>query len=151
MRTTRAVWCVALACACSQSADVDAGAAGTPAGAPVGELASTLAVQVAADSVRFVLHVTNAEARPATLEFPTSQRFDFVVYTEEGAEVWRWSSDRAFAQVLGREVLPAGETLRYEAAWTPGARRGRLVAVGVIPASNRRIEQRAVFKLGIGD
>lgn len=113
-----------------------------------GELASSLSVQVAPDSVRLVLQVTNSGPAAVELEFGTAERYDFAVLAPDGAEVWRWSEGRAFAQVVGSERLAPGGTLRYEAWWAPAGRRGRFVAVGTIPAVNGRIEQRTEFEVG---
>jgi hypothetical protein len=65
-------------------------AAGT--GSPA-ELGSSLNVRVVADTVVLELHVTNVTARPLTLEFMTTQRYDFQVSTRTGESVWSWSAD----------------------------------------------------------
>jgi hypothetical protein len=51
----------------------------------------------------------NTHEKPVELSFRTSQRFDVLVRNERGAEVYRWSADKGFLQVLGVERL-TGET-----------------------------------------
>ena len=114
---------------------------------PVRELASSLEVKVGTDSVRFVLHVTNPGGAGVELEYATAQRFDFVVESGGGEEVWRWSAERRFEEVVGREVVGGGETVRYEAAWHAGVRAGEYVGVGLITARDAGVEQRLAFTL----
>jgi Intracellular proteinase inhibitor len=121
--------------------DVDGGT-GSPAG-----LGSTLTVRVAADTVRFVLHVTNVTDVPLTLEYATSQRQDFVVSRPDGRAVWQWSAARSFAQVLGAEVLLPGESRRYEAAWLAAGADGEYVATGWVTSRNYPVELRTVFEV----
>lgn len=112
-----------------------------------GPLVSSLQVETAADSVRFVLQVTNASEAPVRLEFPSGQSFDFVV-TRGGAELWRWSADYVFTQALRSETLGPGETRTYEASWRPPAgTRGELVARGFLTAGGTQAEQQARFRV----
>lgn len=112
-----------------------------------GELASTLEVQVERDAVRLELRVTNPTAAPVILEYPTSQRYDFAVLRPDGGEVWRWSAERMFAQVLGTETLGPGETVEYGAGWDAAGAVGRYVAVAELTASNVRVERRKEFEV----
>lgn len=85
------------------------------------ELVPTLRVRVAGDTVSFDLAVANAGDAPVTLSFATSQRYDFVVRDGSGAEVWRWSADRMFAQARSEESVAAGTVLEYAETWqAPG-------------------------------
>lgn len=118
--------------------------------APVGEgpasaLVTTLQVQVDGDTAHLVLHVTNPLDEGVGLSFPTAQRYDFHVLDEGGTEVWRWSADRSFAQVLGSDTIAPGGTVSYEADWPYGERRGRFEAVGRLATPDAAIEQRAAF------
>lgn len=125
-----------------------AAAAGTPrAGLGADPLVSSLQVAAFADSVRFALQVTNAGSAPVELEFASGQTHDFVV-SRAGAELWRWSADRAFTQALRGETLAPGETLAFEGTWrVPAGTRGELVARGFLTARGRRAEQQAGFRL----
>jgi len=77
----------------------------------------TLRVRVAGDTVSFDLTVANAGDTSVTLSFATSQRYDFVVLDASGAEAWRWSADRMFAQALSEEAVSAGGVLEYHETW----------------------------------
>jgi hypothetical protein len=114
------------------------------------ELVASLRVEVEPAVARLVLHVTNASAHPVTLHFPTAQVYDFEIRTPKGEMLWRWSAGRAFAQVETVRTLAPGETLTEAARWRPGGRRGELVGVGVVPAAERRIEQRTSFVIPAG-
>jgi hypothetical protein len=61
------------------------------------------------------LQVFNYSQIPVTFNFRTSQRYDFIIYNSKGAEVWRWSADKMFLQVLGELTLNPGETVTYTA------------------------------------
>jgi hypothetical protein len=123
-----------------QEYDVDAGTA--PA-----ELGSTLNVRVEGDSARLELHVTNVTTEPVTLEFATSQRYDFEVLTESGERLWRWSDEMMFAQVLGEEVLAVGETRSYSAPWPAVAAGGAYVARAQLTSLNYPVALQTVFRV----
>ena len=63
--------------------------------------------------IRMALRVFNHSYMPVTFDFTTSQRYDFAIYNSNGTEVWRWSDDKAFLQVLGQVTLEPGESVRY--------------------------------------
>jgi hypothetical protein len=140
----RSWWVVVLLVACTPQArnGVDLDGAGAPP-----ELGSTMTAMVAGDSVRFELHITNVTSEPVSLEFASSQRYDFEVADGEGVRVWRWSDDMMFAQALGTDVLAPGESRRYGAAWRPDAAGGVVVASGRLVALNYPIELRAMVEL----
>jgi len=118
--------------------------AGDGAADPAGEgaastgLASSLQADVAGDSVRFTLTVANAGSGPVVLEFATAQRYDFVV-RESGAEVWRWSGERMFAQVAGADTVRGGGTREYRETWLHGGRSGRYEAEGVVTSTSHSL------------
>jgi hypothetical protein len=131
--------------------------AGSPGGdeAAAGEaavttpaLSPTLAVRVAGDTVTFVLQVANGSPSPVELDFASGQRYDFIVRNTAGAEVWRWSADQGFVQMLGTETLAAGGVLEYEAQWLATGRQGEYEAVGVLASTNHAIELTTPFLLG---
>jgi len=64
--------------------------------------------------IRMVLKVFNYSLIPVTFDFTTSQRFDFAIYNRNGVEVWRWSADKGFWQVLGQVTLNPGESVSYK-------------------------------------
>lgn len=114
---------------------------------PPGSLVSSLNVETARDSVRFVYQVTNAAGAPVALTFPSGQSFDLVV-EGGGRELWLWSADRMFTQAVRTETLAPGETRTYTAAWSPPAGvSGELAARAFLTAREHRAEQPASFRL----
>jgi hypothetical protein len=74
-------------------------------------------------------------AQPITLTFPSGQTYDFVIRTEAGAVVYRWSDGRAFTQVFRTETFGPGEQTYTIATPLSGADRnplpqGKYVAEG---------------------
>lgn len=112
-----------------------------------GELASSLEVEVANGSVRFILHVTNTGSGPLEMVFPTAQRHDVVVRRESGEEVWRWSAGRGFAQAITRATLAPGDSWDLEASWAPGDLSGTYVATGLLMAREHEVRQQTTFEL----
>lgn len=129
--------------------------AGEPAGGDgdlvVDQLVPSLVVRVGGDTVRFTLEVRNAGPAAVRLGFATAQRYDFVVRSETGAELWRWSSDRSFAQQTGEEAVAAGASLVYEATWVaPAGARSRYEVEGRVVSDNSPVELTAPFEAGAG-
>ncbi|MCH8837736.1 MAG: hypothetical protein IIA60_08030 [Candidatus Marinimicrobia bacterium] len=58
----------------------------------------------------------------------------------EGQEVWRWSNERIFAQVLGQETLgPGREDMVYTEAYAGPLEPGGYKVTGILIASDRTI------------
>jgi hypothetical protein len=113
-----------------------------------GPLVSSLQVEPSADSVRFVLQVTNPTNGPVRIAFTSGLSHDFIV--RDGArEVWRWSAGRSFVQSMVSLSLPAGETRTYAEVWRPAAslRGRRLTATGRLTSSDHPIQQSTPFAL----
>ncbi|WP_408958987.1 BsuPI-related putative proteinase inhibitor [Natrinema sp. 74] len=70
----------------------------------------------ASDAVLFVFTVTNAGTEPIELRFSDACTADFGVIDGD-EEVWRFSDERLFAQVLESETLAPEESTSYEAEW----------------------------------
>lgn len=111
------------------------------------DLVSSMEVKVSPSSVRFILHVTNNGDEPLELTFTSSQRYDFIVESRAGEEVWRWSDDMAFLQALSQDTLPPGDSWDMDAVWDPGDRTGEYVATGVLTAREHEMRQSAAFRL----
>jgi len=56
------------------------------------------------------LKIFNYTEEDIVFYFNTSQRYDFIIEGEEGNEVWRWSKNRMFAMMLGKEILGSTNT-----------------------------------------
>ena len=151
MRSALAFAAMTLLAACTPpGASAPAPASGSDAGgAASGEpLVTTLSVEPAADSVRFLLQVTNATQGPLTLQFRSGQSFDFSV-SDGGRTLWTWSADMMFTQALRSETLAPGETRSFDASWRPPAElRGRtLTATGRLTSSSHPVERTQAFRL----
>lgn len=134
---------VAALAACAATATV----APSPAGGSAGPLVSSLQVQTYADSVRFVLQVTNASGAAIPVTFPTGQSAEFTV-SRDGRQLWRWSADRGFTQAVRQEIVAPGETRTFEATWNPPAgTTGQLVARAVLTSSDQQVEQASYFSV----
>ena len=117
------------------------GAAGQESGA---EHALNLSVQTdrpvyrVGESVQFTLTLSNSSARAATLHCKDAQRFDLTIVDRSGQQIWRWSEDQMFAQMLSEETIRPGKSRTYAAVFpgtpTPGEYRASGVVVCLEPA-----------------
>ena len=106
-------------------------------------LRATKGAYAQGEPLDLTLEVVNRSPRPITLGFRTSQRYDLMIQNAQGQEVWRWSADRMFAQMLGQEVLsPNGGKLTYHVVVREKIPRGSYTVVGVVPAVDARLSAR---------
>ncbi len=104
-------------------------------------------VRVLEDTVLLEIHVTNVTSSPISLEFTSTQRYDFEIATQTGESIWRWSAARSFAQALGQEVLQPGDSRRYTATWEGADREGDFIVTGWVVSANYPVELRTGFRL----
>jgi hypothetical protein len=98
-------------------------------------LTSNKAVYAEGEPVELTLQVVNRGPRPVTLQFRDSQRYDFLIQNAQGQEVWRWSANQMFAQILGQETLSSdGGKLTYRVVARATLVRGSYTVMGVVPA-----------------
>jgi hypothetical protein len=102
-------------------------------------LAVDKAVYASGEPLQLIFEIVNRGAQPVTLRFASAQRYDVVVQEGQGREVWRWSSDKAFAQVLGEETLAVGGRLTYRITVREPFPPGRYRIIGVISAIGERL------------
>jgi len=84
------------------------------------------------EEIRFTIFVGVSE--PMTLYYRTTQRYDIVVTDSEDKEVWRWSKDKAFGEVLEQVDLEPNEWLTFDELWDQRDNAGQPV-----PAGNYRV------------
>jgi len=101
------------------------------------------AAYAAGEPIGFMLAVKNPTAAPITLRFATGQRYDFVLESAAGAEVWRWSAARAFTQALGEQIVPPGWELDYEETFAGRLAPGTYRIRGIVPCVGDTLEARA--------
>lgn len=85
-----------------------------------GNLLATLEVAKCAyeagEPAKLVLAIENTGTRTETIRFSSGQHFDFSV-TARGREIWRWSADKAFIQMLTQLELASGDKRTFTADW----------------------------------
>jgi hypothetical protein len=142
------IWLAAvLGCGTSTSADAPSAEPTPGSGAAVGKLVSSVEVEVGANTVRMVLHVTNPTNQPVMLEFSSAQKYDFAVLGTDGREIWRWSGDKGFAAALTSHSVPAGGSVEFTETWQPGTRKGTFTALAELTSTNHRLQERTEFTL----
>jgi hypothetical protein len=148
IRTGTIFLLAAMLAGCSNNQRSADAPADNKAGDAVGaQLASSVEVEVAANTVRLVLHVTNPTNRPVVLEFSSGQRYDFAVRSADGQDVWRWSADKSFMQALSSQTIAPGETIDFVESWQPGNRTGSFTATAELVATNHRLQERTDFQI----
>lgn len=140
----RAVAPVVLLPALAAVACAAGSAEGPAAGEPGRELRLSLSTgeESPEATAPVVLELTGTNDGQATLvlDFPDGQRYDFEVISEDGGVVWHWAEGRFFAQVLGRETLEPGASLR----WTGRIEAGLPAGVYRIIATLTTVEPHAI-------
>jgi hypothetical protein len=79
--------------------------------------------------VRLTFAIANSGPAPVTLQFATSQKYDFEV-RRGGQTVWRWSADRMFTQALTSLTLAPGARQTFAQTWKQQDDRGQPVTAG---------------------
>lgn len=110
---------------------------------PHAPLAPALDIAVE-NGVRFNFDVVNASTRKLELLFNDGRTHDIVVLDSLGREVWRWSDDRMFTQVVQSKVLRVSDTLTFSETWSD-PRPGSYTAVAMLPSRNFPVEHRVEF------
>ena len=96
---------------------------------------------VPGDTIRAQLTVSHGGGPAVTLEFGTSQRCDFEIQDAAGTTVWRWSTDRAFAQMMSEEILGPGRPPLVCREQLPAPlSAGRYRLVGSVASGNRSMK-----------
>ena len=95
------------------------------------------------DALAFELTVENHGDEPVELSFADGQRVRVAVYPadadDDASPIWRSDADQMFAQVLGSETVPAGESVTFDAAWQ-SPEPGEYLAVGEVTCQDRELD-----------
>ncbi|MEX0765567.1 MAG: BsuPI-related putative proteinase inhibitor [bacterium] len=94
------------------------------------EASITKRVFDAGESVEVTITIRNAGANPVTLTFFSGQRFDLLVRRPRGDEIWRWSHDKAFIQVVQSIPIRSNEPMTLKASWDQRDYQGRRADLG---------------------
>jgi len=68
---------------------------------------------VEVDDRTYDYKIKNQTDQTITLEFNSSQRFDYAIFNDEDEQVYLHSDETMYAQVVGEEELEPGEELAY--------------------------------------
>lgn len=107
-------------------------------------LESSLEVTVGGDSVSFHFTVSNGGDTPVELTFRDACKADFAVHGD--GEVWRYSDDRTFAQMLTTAELQPGEAASFDAKW-PDPDTGDYTAEATLRVVERDVIARTPFSV----
>ncbi|MBC9783948.1 peptidoglycan-binding protein [Heliobacterium chlorum] len=68
----------------------------------------------------------NVSDEPITINYPTTQRFDFFVELgQSGIEVWRWSRDRSFNPATAQITLQPAQIQAFQESWDQSSNTGQ--------------------------
>lgn len=84
----------------------------------------------AGEPVEVTITVRNTGGSPVSLAFSSGQRFDLLIRRPRGDEIWRWSHDKAFIQVLQSVAIRPNDTLSFKVSWDQRDYQGRRVDPG---------------------
>lgn len=77
--------------------------------------------------VKITFRKRNITDNTVTLEYTSSQVFDFYISNAKGIEIWRWSKDKAFSSVIREMVLAPGEDETIDIVWNQKNKWGNTV------------------------
>lgn len=97
------------------------------------------------DGVTFALTVANGGDDPVEVTFRDAGKADFAVYDGD-EELWRWSEEKAFAQMIQTGHFDPGEEATFEAEW-PAPRDGEFTAEAELRVRESDIVARTQFSV----
>ena len=86
----------------------------------------------AGEPIQLELILENQGSESITLEFSSSQRYDFEIRNAEDEAIWRWSDEIGFAQMLGSEIVEPGGQLHYEEEFAMALDAGTYRVIGYV-------------------
>jgi hypothetical protein len=81
------------------------------------------------EPITMSLTVANKSKETFRDSFRSAQSYDFVV-KQENKEIWRWSSDKLFAQVITEFTLAPGKSKSFEEVWEQIDNDGKNISAG---------------------
>lgn len=133
-------WVALAAAACGRERERGATRAAGDLAELTVRVAAAKPAYAAGEPIGLTLGVKNPTDAAVTLRFATGQRYDFVIESASGAEVWRWSAERAFTQALGEQIVPPGWELDYEETFTGRLAPGTYRIRGIVPCVGDTLE-----------
>ena len=98
------------------------------------------------EPITITIVLRNTSSAPQTLEFSSSQRYDFAI-EDTRAPLWRWSAAVMFAQVLGEETIAPGDSLSYSEMFRGELPAGSYRAIGWITRMGAELKATAEFEI----
>ena len=92
-------------------------------------------------SIEFYLTATNTTNNVVTLNFNSSQQYDFYILNNSSYEIWRWSDDKLFAAALSGISFQAGETKIFSVVWDQKLSTGKNIQIGNYIAKGSLLNQ----------
>jgi hypothetical protein len=132
-------WCAPMALAGCLAFTVGCAQAASPGQQPVPSAPPEIAVPVALnvktdrktyrvnEPIKFTLTARNTSKSPASLNFASSQKYDFFLRkgkSAAGKPFWKWSLSRVFAQSIDTVSLGTGKSLTFIETYKPGGKSG---------------------------
>jgi hypothetical protein len=82
------------------------------------------------DGHDIVMIATNTSDSLLPFRFGSGQTYEFVIRDAAGKEVWRWSNDQFFTQVVRSDSIRAKDKWRFDAVWDHHDNEGKKVPPG---------------------
>jgi hypothetical protein len=104
------------------------------------------------ESITLTLTITNQSKESFKDSFRSSQEYDFIV-KQDNKEVWRWSADKFFAQVITEFTLAPGKSKSFEEVWEQvdnegkGILAGKYQAIGILTTRPERSSNSVSFEI----
>ncbi|MGV3488513.1 MAG: BsuPI-related putative proteinase inhibitor [Tuberibacillus sp.] len=116
----------------------------TGQGIIAGSVSPMLNIEQKDRSVILHFSIMNQTEHPVKYTFPTSQRFDYIISTENGETIKRFSDGRMFTQSISTITLKQGETLSFDPVVT-GLKRGEYLVTFWLTAHEDQFKTTAPF------
>ncbi len=98
------------------------------------------------EKIQMTLKITCTTFTPFTFQFNSGQRYDFTIENARGEEVWRWSRDKMFIQILGEEkVGGTRKSLTYREVFQGNLSTGVYRVTGRLTSSNAPLSSTLTF------
>lgn len=98
-------------------------------------------------SVQFNMSLKNESNQDIEFTFNTSQKFELIVYDENGNGKYRYSKDRMFTQAIQSFVLKTKETYDFQDTWSKGVKPGTYEVVVTFKGKAEGLKQITEKKL----
>lgn len=104
---------------------------------PTGTLTTDKPRYAPGQPISLTFTVTNSTKKDAIYNFSTGQQCDFTATDAKGTNVWTWSHERMFTQVLTRLALAPGQKRVYKGVWEGQDAQGKPIKPGVYTLTAR--------------